>query len=273
MVGGGAGIGQACAELFAQEGAEVVIGDVNVGDAEAVAKSITDGGGAACAVEMDATSAADCERLADEAVRVFGRIDVVQNNAYFGGANGRLLGALSEELWRTTLDRTLTSGFLLARAVLPYMERQGAGTFVFTASSQGLYPSRSFSAYSVAKAGVIMLARSIAVDYGQAGIRANALCPGVTETQYARHFVEALREHYLSHSLVPRVNQAEDVANAALFLASEESRNMQGGVLQLDAGINLRHFASWDVEPLLEPAYERERPLVESSVTSMASPE
>ena len=265
IVGGGAGIGRACAERFAAEGAAIMLGDVNADDGQTAAKDIAAAGGAVDFVEMDATVADDAERLADETVRHFGRIDVVQNNAYFGGANGVLLGDLTEELWRRTIDTTLHSGFLIARAALPYMQRQGSGTFVFTASSQGLFPSRAFSAYSVAKAGVVMLAKAVACDYGKAGIRSNALCPGVTRTRYARHFIEALEEHYLAHQLVGQVNEADDVASAAVFLASDESRNMQGGVLQLDGGINLRHFASWDVEPLLEPPYRRSRPLAEPS--------
>ena len=228
VTGGGSGIGRATCRRFAAEGATVVVADLIAERAEEVAAEI---GGAA--VQADVTVAADVARLVDAA----GRIDVLVNNA--GGGMADDLLEISEEEWDTDVAVNLKSAFLCSKAVLPGMIERGSGVILNISSVNGM----AFFAnepYSAAKAGLINLTRSMAVRYGRHGIRAVAIAPGTIRTPLWQERVDkepAIFERLIRWYPLRRVGEPEDVANAAVFLASDDASWITGEVLRVDGGL------------------------------------
>ncbi len=238
--GGGTGIGAATARMLAAEGAKVVVTGRRPGPIEAIADEV---GGVA--VAGDTSDPAHVSEAVAAAVSTFGALDVVVANA--GGGFGGAVGDVDEERWRTTLDVNLTGPMLLARAALPTMVARGAGSVVLVSSVNGMAAAPASAAYDSSKAGLIALARAIAVDYGPQGIRANAVCPGWVITPMgdeAMDDVAAARgisrqEAYdLTTRDVPlrRAATAEEIAACCLFLASDESSIVTGTTLVADGG-------------------------------------
>ncbi len=237
VTGGGSGIGRAICELFAAEGAAVVVADLIASRSQEVAQRIVDAGGRALAVTVDVASAADVDAMAAASRAAFGQVDILVNNA--GMAVGDDILTFDEATWDRNLNVVLKGVYLCTRAVLPGMIERRHGAVVNIASVNGL-TGLGEEAYSAAKAGVINLTQNLAVRYGPHNVRANVICPGTVQTPI---WDERLREvPDIFSRLAPwyplgRVGQAEDVAKAALFLASDDAAWITGAVLNVDGGL------------------------------------
>lgn len=238
--GGGSGIGAATARLFAAEGAKVVVTGRRPEPIEAVATDI-----AGVAVAGDTSDPSHAAEAVATAVETFGGLDVIVANAGLGF--GGSVGDVDDEHWQRTLDVNLTGPMVLTRAALPAMLERGGGSIVLVSSVNGLVATTDSAAYGTSKAGLLGLARSIAVDYGPLGIRANALCPGWVVTPMADEEMDGLaaargigrQEAYdLATAEVPlrRAATAQEIASCCLFLASDESSIVTGAVLVADGG-------------------------------------
>ena len=238
--GGGTGIGAATARLFAREGAKVVVTGRRPEPLEAVA-SETDGR----AIPGDITEPGHAEAAVDAAREAFGGLDIVVANAGvgFGGA----ASDVDDERWQRTIDVNLTGAFRLARAAIPALLTRGGGSIVLVSSVSGLVIGTDSAAYAASKAAMFGLVRSIAVDYGPRGVRANALCPGWVVTPMADASMDELAErrritrdeaYRLTAAHIPlrRPAAPEEIAACALFLASDEASNVTGTLLVSDGG-------------------------------------
>ncbi|HXH82735.1 MAG TPA: glucose 1-dehydrogenase [Candidatus Tectomicrobia bacterium] len=239
VTGGGSGIGRAIAERFGREGAAVVVNGRRPGPIAEVADAIRKAGGRAQAAVADVTAADECETLVQAALEGFGRLDVLVNNA--GGIVARApAGETRDEAWEWTLEANLTSAFRCSRAALgPLAIARGA--IVNVASVAGAKGTPGNAAYAAAKAGMINLTKSMALDYAARGIRVNAICPGFIETDFNRDHLAALRRTGEFDALVVKhplgLGQPEDIAWAAVYLASDEARWVTGVALPVDGGM------------------------------------
>jgi len=237
ITGAGSGIGRAIAELFAQEGARVVVDDLYSERAQETVRRITKAGGEALAVEADVSKKEAVEALVAQALAAYGRIDILVNNAAVGTGDDIL--EIDEADWDAGLNIVLKSVFLCSKAVLPTMIVQKSGAIVNIASVNGL-TALGEEAYSAAKAGVINLTQNMAIKYGRFNVRANIICPGTIQTPIWQPQLE--RDPQIFERLIPwyplgRVGQPEDIAKAALFLASEEAAWITGVTLPVDGGL------------------------------------
>ena len=235
--GGGPGIGSAIARRFAREGARVVVADLLVERAEEVAAAIVAAGGVAIAVRCDVTQAAEVEALAAGALAEYGRVDILVNNA--GRSRGDDIRTIDEETWDWNFAVVLKSAYLCAKAVVPLMIAQGGGAIINISSVNGL-TGLGEEAYGAAKAGMVNLTQNLAVKYGQYGVRTNCICPGTIRTpaweqRLARdpQVFERLTKWYP----LGRVGVPDDIANAALFLASDEASWLTGAIIPVDGGL------------------------------------
>lgn len=243
-IGPGWGNGKATAVRFAQEGAKVVAVDVNLAAAEETCALIAAEGGTALAIEADVTKATQVQAAVDRCVQDYGSIDILQNNVGTNVAGPT--AELSEEDWRRVMDVNLTSMFLTARAVLPHMERQARGSIINISSVAAIRFARiPYVAYSSSKAAVIALTRTIAHEYAKRGVRANTILPGLLKTPmvyatlsqaYAKD-IEAIDAERASQVPMGRMGDAWDVANASLFLASDEANFITGTEIVIDGGM------------------------------------
>jgi NAD(P)-dependent dehydrogenase (short-subunit alcohol dehydrogenase family) len=239
VTGGGTGIGRAIALRFGLEGATVIVNGRRPAPIGAVAAVIKAAGGRAEALAADITRVADLERLVAAAVDGHGRLDVLVNNA--GAMVSRTIaGECSDEDWQRTLDANLTSVFRCSKAALPALAAS-RGAIVNIASTAGLKGSPSLTAYAVAKAGVVNLTKTMALDYAAQGVRVNAVCPGYVETDINRDLLAAMRADGRYDALVARhplgLGRPDDVAWGALYLASDEARWLTGVALPIDGGL------------------------------------
>jgi len=242
VTGGGSGIGRATSLRFAQEGAAVVVADRNLLGAEETVGQITAAGGRALAVEVDVADGVAVARMAAAAGAAFGRVDVLVNNAAISVGHDIL--TMSEATWDLNLAVVLKSAFLCSKALLPGMIARRRGAIVNIASVNG-QTGLGEEAYGAAKAGMINLTQNMAVSYGAHNVRANVICPGSIRTPIWRE--RLAREPDVFARLAAwyplgRVGEAEDVANAALFLASEEAAWITGAVLNVDGGLMAGNF-------------------------------
>lgn len=248
ITGAGSGLGRASAIRFAGEGAAVVCADRNLAGAEETVAAITGAGGQAAAIEMDVTREADHALMADFALETYGSIDVLYANAGIGEAG--TVGTTSKDAWDRMIAINLTGVWLSDRAVLPAMERQGGGSVINQASIGGVIGVNGIAAYAAAKAGVIGLTRQAAIDYASQNIRFNAVAPGTVPTPLVTAVYEerggisggvgdsveeALEANALRYPM-QRLGTPDDIANMALFLASDESRWITGQVFVVDGG-------------------------------------
>jgi meso-butanediol dehydrogenase / (S,S)-butanediol dehydrogenase / diacetyl reductase len=237
VTGGGSGIGRVMALRFAGEGAAVVVADVVAAKADEVAREIVESDGKAIAVRTDVSVAADVAGMRAAGEDAFGPVDVLVNNAAVAGGDDIL--DIDEATWDRDLSVTLKSAFLCSKEVLPGMVGRGSGVIVNIASVNALAYFAN-EGYSAAKAGMLSLTRSIAVRYGPAGIRCVAIAPGTIRTPIWREREEQVPDVFERLSRwypLGRVGEPEDIASAALFLASEEASWITGAVLPVDGGL------------------------------------
>lgn len=232
ITGAASGIGQQIAVECVQEGAGVLAVDVN-GDGLAETAAIVGKDRRFDAVVADVSRAESARRIADQALARFGRIDGLVHSAYW--TNPKPLLETTEEDWQRCHDVILKGAFVLAKAIVPVMLRQGAGVVLPIASVQSLLGFSDFFAYQVAKAGLLGYVRSIATDYAPA-IRAVALCPGSIDTPALKDTKEEVKEKIRQGALARRFGTAHEVARAAIYLLSDDSSFMTGTHLLIDGG-------------------------------------
>ena len=244
ITGGGSGIGRASAEMFAREGAKVVVSDVDETTAAETQSQIRAAGGEASIITGDVSSSADAERMVQAAIDGYGRVDVLVNSAGITGRNAMYPGASEEEIWDRVMEVNLKGTYLMCWHSVPQMERTGGGSIINLASIMGLVGYSSglgggFNPYVPSKGGVLQLTKNLAIDYAKRGIRVNCICPGYIATNLTRSLTErdpeALGKLEALHPM-GRLGTADEIANAALFLASDESSFVTGTPLIVDGG-------------------------------------
>jgi NAD(P)-dependent dehydrogenase (short-subunit alcohol dehydrogenase family) len=240
ITGGASGMGRATSLLFARAGANVVVADLNAQGGEEVAKLASSSGNRAIFQRTDVSSEADVKALVARAVATFGRLDVMFNNAGIGGAVGPL-EQISVEDWDRTLAVCLRGVFLGIKYAVAPMRAAGGGSIISTASVAGVQGYPNLHAYSAAKAGVVNLTRSAALEFGCDRIRVNCIAPGGISTPILYGFAgtnkDMVEAALAKGQPYPRAGQPEDIANAALFLASDASQFVTGHTLVVDGGL------------------------------------
>ncbi len=248
VTGAGSGLGRAAALRFAAEGARVGCADIDLDKAEAAAAEIAASGGQALAIQLDAASMADNDRMAKALIAAWGRIDVLYANA--GIASVGSVTTVSEDEWDRVMAVHLKGTWLASRAIIPAMEAAGGGSIINQASIGALVGFSGIAAYAAAKGGIISLTRQAAIEYAHLGIRCNAVCPGtvptalVKETYERRGGLDLRNRMPLEQAMaanatrypLKRLGTAEDIANLAVFLASDESAWITGAVFPVDGG-------------------------------------
>jgi NAD(P)-dependent dehydrogenase (short-subunit alcohol dehydrogenase family) len=240
ITGAGSGMGRSAAELFASEGAQVVVTDVVDEGGNATVDAVRAAGGDATYVRADVSKWADCEAMVKHATDTYGALHVLYNNAgIFPADDGGVLDT-PESTWDTVMDINLKGVWLGCRAGIPAMIASGGGSIVNVASFVALMGAATAQiAYTSSKGGVLSMTREIAVEYARQGIRANALCPGPIQTPLLEELLSdpARRARRLVHIPMGRLGRAEELAKAALFLASDDASFMTGASLVVDGGI------------------------------------
>lgn len=240
ITGAASGIGRATALLFAREGASVAIADVNEAAGQAVAAEIVRNGGRAIFEFTDVTKADACDRIVQRTLREFGAIHILFNNA--GIIRRASVLELSEQDWDRVISVNLKSIFLLSRRVIPIMINAGGGSIINMSSGWGLAGGARAAAYCASKGAVVLLTKAMAIDHGRQNIRVNCLCPGDTDTNMLRDEARQLEEsadRFLIDSArrpLGRVGKPQEIAQAALYLASDESSFVTGTALVVDGG-------------------------------------
>jgi NAD(P)-dependent dehydrogenase (short-subunit alcohol dehydrogenase family) len=240
ITGGTSGIGSATAVRFANEGAMVAITGRNAERGEDVVQTIVAAGGEALFIQADVRFADECRRAVDETLERFGKIDVLFNNA--GVFHPKTIPECTEEEWDETIDSSLKGAFLMSKYVLPSMIAQGSGSIIHTSSGWGVLGGDQAAAYCAAKGGLIVMAKAMAIDHGPAGIRVNCVCPGdvltpmLPEDAVKRGISWDEYAEGASNRPLGRIGTADEIANAVLFLASDESSFVTGDALVVDGG-------------------------------------
>jgi len=237
VTGAGSGIGAASALRFADEGASVVAADIRGHKAEQTVADITDRGGVASSFAVDVANSASVAAMVSHCVEQFGRIDVLFNNA--GTLRPGTAVELTEEDWDLVMAVNVRSVFLGAKYAVPHMLAQGGGSIINTASISGLHGDGGAVVYAASKAAVINLTRALSTDHAPAGIRVNAICPGTIETPPVQRMMadpRVLDVNIQAHAL-RRLGRPEEVANLAVWLASDEASFVTGEAIVVDGGL------------------------------------
>jgi NAD(P)-dependent dehydrogenase (short-subunit alcohol dehydrogenase family) len=250
VTGGASGIGRATSRLLANEGAAVVVADLDESGADVVVKEIEAAGGRAVAQLVDVGEEDAVKAMIDRAVETFGGLHILFNNAadtsLHAMVEDKRIHEMSVEWWDHAMRVDLRGAMLGCKHAIPHMIAGGGGSIVNTSSNQGIVGDLTQGAYACAKAGVIQLTRSVATQYGHYGIRCNAVSPGAVRTPaFDRACPPEIVEEIAKHSLIPRIGEPEDLANTVLFLASDESAYITGHVIRVDGGqlAHLPHYA------------------------------
>jgi NAD(P)-dependent dehydrogenase (short-subunit alcohol dehydrogenase family) len=240
VTGAASGIGRGIAKRLAELGAAVALLDINETNGEKAAAEIRNSGGQAIFLKCDVRSGDDCQRVTEAVVKLYGKIDILANNA--GVAIRKDTIELTEVEWDLALGVTLKGTYLLSHYVLPYMIRNGGGSIINTGSGWSLKGGPKAVSYCAAKGGVLNLTRAMAIDHGKHNIRVNCVCPGDTDTPMLRSECAQLGEDELqflksaADRPISRLGTPEDVANAVLFFASDLSTWVTGSHLVVDGG-------------------------------------
>jgi NAD(P)-dependent dehydrogenase (short-subunit alcohol dehydrogenase family) len=240
ITGGASGIGRATALLFAREGAAVSVVDLDETGGQIVAQTIVDGGGSAIFVRCDVSQAAGCQRAVQRTVNELGGLDILFNNA--GIMRRATVLETTEAQWDRVMAVNVKSIFWLSKYAIPLMAQAGGGVIVNTASGWGLVGGRKAAAYCASKAAVVLLTKAMALDHGEQNIRVNCVCPGDTDTPMLRDEARQLGEpdeRFLAEAAqrpLQRIGRPQDIAQAALYLASDASSFVTGTALVVDGG-------------------------------------
>jgi len=234
ITGAARGIGREAAHLFAQKGASVVLADVDA-QAEAVAADIVNGGGQAEFFRTDIADRTACETLVSSVLRAFSHVDILVNNA--GIVRDGQLVKLSEADFDLVVDVNLKGTFNMTQAVAPHMIERGNGSVINVSSVVGLYGNFGQTNYAATKAGVIGMTKVWARELGKKGINVNAVAPGFIQTEMTQGVPDKVLDMMRGKTPLGRLGTARDVANAFLYLASEEASYVNGAVLSVDGGL------------------------------------
>ena len=237
ITGGSKGQGACEARVFAEHGAVVVIGDILDRQGRAVAGDIVTNGGSAIFVHLDVSSAEDWDRAMSTAMEAYGKLNVLVNNA--GITGGGPIESASEEDWHRVMDTNAKGVFLGTRAVIPVMREAGGGSIVNISSTAGLVGNKRGGAYSASKAAIRQLTKATAIQHAPDGIRANVIHPGPIMTDQLAPSVATpeARAAFVAQVPMGMIGEPEDVAHAALYLASDEARFVTGADLVIDGGL------------------------------------
>ena len=258
VTGAGSGIGRATAVSFADEGAFVVVVDIELEKAEQTVAEIAELGGNALPIQADVANEADWIRLVARVKGEYGRINILFNNAGIGGV-GKPLMELETADWDRLMAVNLRGVFLGCKTVLPALIEAGGGAIVnMSSSTAGWDTIHGGGAYMASKAGVTQITKNVALEAAPHGIRVNAVCPGIIETRLSSAQAgadEAAQDQFFDHfrQRIPlgRVGQPEDVATAVLFFASDEARHITGSTLLIDGGQTLQSWSNAPAEPYI----------------------
>ncbi len=240
ITGAGSGIGREMALLFAREGAGIVVVDINQEDGGRVVEEVVSSGGKACLVRADVSCADDTKAMVDQAEQEFGRLDILVNNAGIMHSEDGDSTSTDEAVWDLTMNVNLKGVFLGCKYGIPALRRSGGGSIINTASFVARVGAATPQvAYTASKGGVLAMTRELAVIHAREGIRVNALCPGPLQTELLMKFLdtEEKKQRRLVHIPMGRFGQAAEMAQAALFLASDESSYVTGSEFLVDGGI------------------------------------
>ena len=245
ITGAASGMGKIAASLFAREGAAVVVADVADDAGNETAREIESAGGRAHYVRADVSSASEAEAMIDQATAHFGGLHVLYNNAGIFPADDGSVTETPEATWDRVMAINLKGVFFGCKYGIPAMLASGGGSIINVASFVALMGAAAPQiAYTASKGGVLAMTREIAVEFARKGIRANALCPGPIETPLLQELLAdpVRRQRRLVHIPIGRFGRAEEIANAALFLASDESSLVTGATFVVDGGITAAYI-------------------------------
>ncbi len=240
ITGGTSGIGSATAVRFAREGASVAITGRNTERGEQVVQTIGAIGGQALFIRADVRFADDCRNAVDQTLKRFGKIDVLFNNA--GVFHPKTIPECTEEEWDETIDSSLKGAFLMSKFVLPSMIERGSGSIILTSSGWGILGGDRAAAYCAAKGGLVVMAKAMAIDHGPDGIRVNCVCPGDVLTPMLHDDADKRGMSWDAYAAgaanrpLGRIGTVDEIADAVLFLASDESSFVTGASLVVDGG-------------------------------------
>ena len=257
ITGGASGIGKESALCFAKEGACVVVVDLSEAAGESTVEEIRRLGGQGSFVRADVAKAADCKGMIEHAIQEYGRLDVLFNNAGIMDSNDGDAEQTEEAIWDRTMDINLKGVFFGCKYGIPALRQSGGGSIINTASFVALLGAATPQlAYTASKGGVLAMTRELAVIHARESIRVNALCPGPLRTELLMKFLdtEQKRQRRLVHVPMGRFGEASEMAQAALYLASDESSYVTGSTFTVDGGITAAYGHSGMTEPTRLPA-------------------
>lgn len=243
--GAGSGIGRATALGFGARGAQVAVADIVAARADMVVSEIRQAGGTAVAIVADAGTAEGIDAMVGAAVKAFGGLDILHNNAFgqptlpAGQSRLAFTGDIDEKVWTHTIELGLTGVFRATKRAIPELLKRGGGAIVNTASISGLFADYAIGAYNAAKAGVINLTRVTAIEYAKRGIRVNCVCPGAIDTPLLGPslLLPGFMDGTLAAIPMGRLGQPEEMANVVLFLASDLASYVTGAAIVADGGL------------------------------------
>ena len=242
ITGAGSGMGRATSLLFAKEGAKVVAADFKAESGQETVKMVKDNGGEAIFVEANVAKEKDVENMVDTAIKTYGKLDILYNNAGIAPSNVPFL-ELTEEIWDLYMNVNLKGVFFGCQYAIKAFKAAGNGGVIINAAAlAGILPSPLKAHYNSTKGGVILLTKSLAIEMAEFGIRVNAIAPGPTMSPMLQNLIDSSTPEYLKilYSAVPlgRFVKPEDIAKTALFLASDESDMITGVILSVDGGMS-----------------------------------
>jgi NAD(P)-dependent dehydrogenase (short-subunit alcohol dehydrogenase family) len=245
ITGSASGMGRLAAEVFASEGASIVVTDIAEKEGKATAHAIREQGGKAIFLQANVANETEVKHIVDSTIETFGRIDVLYNNAGIMPDDDGSVTDISEATWDRVLDINLKSTFLCSKYAIPHMISEGKGSIINVASFVAFVGSSvPQDAYTASKGGMLSLTKSFAVQYGKHGIRCNAICPGPIETPLLRQLWTSEEARNLRLNRIPlgRFGEPKDIVYMALYLASDESAWTTGAWLIVDGGISSNYF-------------------------------
>jgi len=242
ITGAGSGIGRATAVAFAREGAKVSVVGRRIEKLQEAVREIEAQSGEGLAIQCDVTKSTDAERAVRETAKRFGKLNVLVNNA--GALSVSTIESIGEEEWDRLMTVNLKGPFLMSRAALPEFRKAGGGAIVNVGSVLGLIAMKDRAAYCASKGGVTLLTKAMALDHAHENVRVNCICPSIVETELVKGLFassedgEAARRARIAQIPLGRMGRPEDVAEMAVFLASEESSWLTGAAIPLDGGLS-----------------------------------